>query len=181
MERNVEEERKLITDLRNVNKTNVLIPLFYTVIFVLVTLSAIILTQESWVGRLVFSLFSGVIAALNWGLFYRDKKKTKELNVVLDEMETNIYYEKNEDDYLTDEEVNLLQEKAKLSLASYTKLIITSTIFSIFILFLDEIPLESSINTTVAVLLGIILLFYLVSTIVNGMILRKYISKVTEE
>lgn len=168
------EDKKTIKQLKKMYKTSLFMPLFYTFFYGLALIGAIALPSEvvkhKWIIIIVLVLF----LTLTWTMYKLEKKHDKDVKEEVDEIIYNIEHDLENEDEIDDEEMNLVKKKL-LSIDTFSIwTVVSSSLFSLVIVFKDILPVGQILLTIIFIFLGLITSIFFIISLVKYLKMKSY-------
>ncbi len=190
------DSQKFVKGLRGYFKAGLFLPIFYTSVFILVITSLIVLPDYGLLIKIIGVVLSLIIIFFFWFLFGYERKNEKKMKVYIDEIEMklesqnnvdeeklsmNEISERNEEDYLSEEQISIFTKKSHIFLRYQVYLILSIALFSLGFRLKDLLDFPSWLNVLILSMFGFLIIlsgFLGIKTYIN---LRKYADEVSKD
>ncbi|AUD63902.1 hypothetical protein BK010_09990 [Tenericutes bacterium MO-XQ] len=169
------EDQKMIKQLKNMNKVSVFMPIFYTFFYGLALVGAIILPEEiikqKWIIIVILVLF----LTLTWTIFTVEKKHEKEAKEEIDELIYKIENDIEDEDHLSDEHFENIKKRVLSISRDFIITVVASAALSLIIVFKDFLNMNQTLWVITLGVLGILATSFFVVSLIKYMKLKSYI------
>ncbi|MDD4157639.1 MAG: hypothetical protein WC479_08955 [Candidatus Izemoplasmatales bacterium] len=160
------DNQKLIKSLKNVNNVGLFIPIFYTLVFGLVIMAAIVLPADEINNRILMLVVFPLLIILCWTLYAIGKKKEKEIKKTFDKLEVVLDSDRDVEEDISDEQAQIYAKKIQVlndKFQNYVRYIMYLSIcvlfFALLILLLNIIGSPQWILITLLVFLLVFIIY----------------------
>lgn len=176
------DNQKLIKSLKKVNHVGLFIPIFYTLIFGLAIIASIVLPTDEINNRVLMLIVFPLLIILCWILYAIWKKMEKEMLKTIDKLGIVLDSERDVEEDLSDEQVQIYVEKIEVFKSKFQNLIKYLVYLSICVLFfallkllLNIIGLPQWIITTLLVLQLVFIIYLSIMGYIEYKKIHEYI------
>lgn len=176
-----QDKLDMINDMKKFNKNSIFGTIFYTILFLLLLISSLVVPDVSIVNKIVLTSIHGIVSIVKWVLYFKGKNEKRQLDEMIKDMEENpnsAYFDK----YFTTEEERKELERRFNPLTKYIFiLIIGYVIFLGLLVAIALVPLEHWFFSLLAILLLLFCVYFTIVFLKKGKEFYNYVDEVCED